>query len=224
MSERLTKRQLKHDRFLEIVQEVLAYSRHHGLVVAAALVVFVAGVAFAVRVAGQAAGPRAENPEAEAALSAARTQFATGNTDAGRTALEQVRSQHAGSKAAREATYILANMYYESGNWAQAAATFEEFLKKPLYDDLMQDGARMGLAACKEEGGDVAGAFDAYKALWTGAHHTATRIDAAMSAARCANKLGRPDDARSMYQAVADTYPDAPEADRAKFQLGALKS
>jgi TolA-binding protein len=222
VSERLTKRQLKHDRFLEIVQEVLAYARTHAFVVVAVLAVFVAGVALAVRVAGQATGPRPQNPEAERALAAARTEFTLGRMDAGRAALEEVRTRHRNSRAGREATYILANAYFESGDWAQAAANFEQFLRKPLHDDLLHDGARQGLAACKEEAGDLSGALDAYRALWKDARHLATRLDAALSAARCARALGRPDEARTLYQAVLDAYPAAPAAAEARFALASL--
>jgi TolA-binding protein len=146
-----------------------------------------------------------------------------GRMDAGREALAQVTKSYGGSRAGREAMYILANAYYESGDWAKAQETFEAFLRKPLYDDLLADGAKIAIAACREESGDLQGAFDAYKALWEGGgHHLATRLDAAMAAARCARGLGRPDDARALYQAVVDAYPDAPAAAEAKFSLEGL--
>ncbi|MFN8179553.1 MAG: tetratricopeptide repeat protein [bacterium] len=222
MSERLTKRQLKHDQFLEFLQEAAVFARHHAFYVAAGLIVFVAAVALAVRIGGSAAGPRVDNSGAEKALSEARTQFAMGQMDAGRKALEQLRASHGGARAGREATYILANAYYESGDWAKAADAFRAFLDKPLYKDLMLDGAHMGLAACKEQSGDVAGALEDYKKLWTAALQPGTRIEAALSAARCARALGRPADARAMYQALIDAYPDATPAQDARFGLMTL--
>lgn len=222
MSERLTKQQLKHDRFLELVQEGLAYGREHALVVAGGLVVFVAIIALGVRVAGTAAGPRADNADAQRALAAARTEFALGRMDAGREALLQVTKNWRNSRAGREAVYILANTYYETGDWAKAKETFEQFLQKPLYDDLMRDGAKMGVAACLEESGDTAGALDAYRALTEGARHAATRVHAALAAGRCARALGRDDDARALYQGIVDRYPEAPEAEQARFALRGL--
>lgn len=224
MSERLTKQELKHDRFLELVQEGVAYAREHALIVGGGILVFIAAVALAVRVAGQAAGPRADNEDAQRALAAAKTEFALGRMDSGREALVQLGKSHRGSRAGREAVYILANAYYENGDWANAKASFEDFLKKPLYDDLLMDGAKMGLAACTEESGDLAGAYDAYRALTEGAKLLGTRIDATMSAARCAQALGRKDDARSLYQTIVDKYPTSPAADQAKFALGGLTS
>lgn len=222
MSERLTKRQLKHDRFLDLLQASLAYAQEHALVVGASLVVFVAGVALAVRVAGSAAGGTRDNPEAERALSAARIEFSAGRMDAGREALEQVRARHGRSRAAREATYILANVYYETGDWARAAEIYQEFLKRPLHDDLMRDGARLGIAACKEESGDLPGAFEEYRGLWTDGVHAGTRIQAALAGARIARTLGNAADARALYQAVADTYPKSPAATEARFALSGL--
>jgi TolA-binding protein len=222
VSERLTKRQLKHDQFLEFLQEAAVFARAHAFYVAAGLAVFVAAVALAVRIGGSAAGPRVDNSAAEKSLSEARTEFALGRMDSGRQALEQLRSSHGSSRAGREATYILANAYYESGDWAKAADAFRAFLDKPLYHDLLLDGARMGLAACKEQSGDVPGALEDYKKLWTGALQPGSRIEAALAAARCARALGRAADARALYQALIDAYPDATAAQDAKFGLMTL--
>ncbi len=222
MSERITKQQLKHDRFLELVQEGLAYARENALVVAGGVVAFIAVIALGVRVAGTAAGPRTDNPDAQRALAAARTEFALGRMDAGREALMQVTKSWRNSQAGREAMYILGNTYYEAGDWAKARESFEKFLEKPLYDDLMLDGARMGVAACMEESGDTAAAMDAYRALADGARHVATRVQAGLAAARCARALGRTDEARALYRTVVDRYPEAPEAEQARFALQGL--
>lgn len=219
MSERLTKRQLKHDQFLDFLQEAAVYARDHALVVGGGLVVFVAAVALAVRIGGSAAGPRTDNSDAERALSEARTEFAFGRIDAGRDGLEAVRTSHRGSRAAREATYILGNAYYEAGDWAKAADAYRAFLDRPLYDDMLVDGARLGLAACKEESGDVPGAFDDYRKLWTDAVRPGARIQAALAAGRCARTLGRTDEARQVYQALLDAYPKGAAADEARYQL-----
>jgi outer membrane protein assembly factor BamD (BamD/ComL family) len=222
VSERLTKRQLKQDRFLEFIQSGLAYAQQHALVVGASLVVFIAGVALAVRVAGSASGQPAESPEADRALSAARVEFSAGRMDAGREALEQVRSRHARTRAAREATYILANAYYEGGDWARAQEVFEEFLKRPLHADLMVDGARLGIASCKEESGDAAAAYEAYRRLWTDGVHGGTRIQAALAAGRIARTIGKVDEARALYEGIVKAYPNSPAASEARFALSGL--
>ncbi|MGQ0720003.1 MAG: tetratricopeptide repeat protein [Candidatus Eiseniibacteriota bacterium] len=225
VSERLTKKQLKHDQFLESLYGVWAYAQDHLGVVIAALVGVVVAVVLGVRVGGSAVGGGSEggNPEAERALSLARTQFMAGQSEAGLAALEELRKQHRGTRAAREGTYLLGNALLEAGEGARAAQVFEEFLREPLHDDLLQDAARLAIASCQEETGDMAAALEAYTALWKGEGRTGTRLLAARGAARAAEALGQSDRAAAIYEEIADAYPDAPEAEEARFRLLELR-
>ena len=223
MSERLTKKQLKEDPFLDALQTALAYARDNVAVVVGGAVLFVAAVMLAVKVAGSFTGGAPQgNPQAERALADARTEFSLGRMDQGIAALDQVRSEFKGSAAAREATYTLGSAYYEAGEYLKAQATFEEFLRKPLHDDLMRDGAKLAIAACKEESGDVDGALTAYKDVWKNGTFAGTQIQGAMSAARLAADQGRTAEARDLYQSVVDQHPASPEAETAEFELLAL--
>jgi outer membrane protein assembly factor BamD (BamD/ComL family) len=221
---RLSKRELREDPILEALQRALAYARDNMLVVATGLVVFIGVVALAVRIGGSATGADGGggNTEADRALSEARSEFALGRLDAGTAALETVRDRHGNSSAGREATYVLANAYYQQGEFEKARQTFEDFLKKPLYDDLMKDGARLGIAACKESAGDMAGAVADYRALWENSTSAGTRLQAGLSAARLAEAQGDVPFARSIYEQIAERYPDAPEAEDARFELMTL--
>jgi TolA-binding protein len=184
----------------------------------------IAAVVLGVRVGGSAVGAGdGGDPEAERALSLARTQFAAGQNEAAFAALEDLRSRHGGSRAAREGTYLLANALYESGQHARAAQVFEEFLKEPLHDDLLQDAARLAIGACREEAGDFGAALESYTALWRNGAHAGSRIQAGLGAARCAEALTQPDRAAALYQEIADTYPRSPEADEARFRLLELR-
>jgi tetratricopeptide (TPR) repeat protein len=225
VSERLTKKQLKHDQFLEGVYAAWAYAQDHLAIVIAALVGVIAAVVLGVRVGGSAVGGGSEggNPEAERALSLARTQFVAGQSEAGLAALEELRRRHGGTRAAREGTYLLGNALLEAGEATRAAQVFEEFLKEPLHDDLLQDAARLAIAACREESGDMAAALDAYTELWKGEAATGTRVLAALGAARAAEALSQPDRASAIYQEIADGYPESPEAEEARFRMLELR-
>jgi predicted negative regulator of RcsB-dependent stress response len=225
MSERLTKKQLKEDPFLEGLQTALAYARDNVAVVIGGGVLFIAAVVLAVRIAGSFAGGTPHgNPEAERALADARTEFSMGRMDEGIAALDEVRAEYHGSDAAREATYTLGAAYYETGDYQKAQATFEEFLRKPLHDELLRDGAKLAIAACKEESGDVEGALTAYKDVWQHGTFAGTQIQGAMSAARLAADQGRTAEARELYQFVVDQHPASPEAESAEFRLLELNS
>lgn len=223
MAERLSRKQLKEDRFVDLVAQGVEYARENTVVVVIAAVVFVGAVAAAIQIGGQAAGAGGDtdSPGAQA-LSEARQAFLGGNLEAGATALEQVRADHARSDAGREATYILANTYLQLGDYAKAEEAYRAFLAKPLHDDLMVDGARLGIAAAKEEAGDLSGAAAAYREVWDSGTTAGARIQGAMSSARIAETLGQPDAARNLLQAIVDTYPTSPAAEQAEFRLMSL--
>jgi tetratricopeptide (TPR) repeat protein len=222
MSERITKRRLKQDKFIDTVNDVLSFASEHLMIVVLGIAGFVALVTLAVRIGGTAVGgqrTRGVDLEAEKALAGARTSFLTGRAEIGRDALEAVRSLHSGSRAAREATYLLGNTLFELGDYARAREVFEQFLKKPAYGDLLQDGARLGIAACKEESGDLPGAAADYRLLWENGASPGLRIDAAFGAARCTKAQGLPAEAKGFLEKIVDTYGGSPEAERARYAL-----
>ena len=219
MSERLTRRELKRDQFLEAVMSGISWAREHLLVAGAAALVLVAIVTVAVRIGGSAAGTVRVDEKAERSLAEARTQFAKSGSAAGITALETVRDSHSGSRAAREATFLLGNSYYEAGEYAKSLAAYEQFLKKPLYDDLIVDGAKLGVAASQEELGNRGAATATYLEIWKSGKTPATRLHAAFGAARNEEADGNIDHAIQIYQEAVDAYPEAPEAEDARFEI-----
>jgi len=224
MSQRLTRKQLKRDRFIEMATTVGAYVRDNVAVAIGGVVALVAIIALGVKIGGSEAGNGGGNSEADRALASAAGEYSAGDLDAGVAALQAVRTEHRGSRAAREATYLLGNALFEAGDFSQARTMFEEFLKKPLYDDLLADGARIAVAACREETEDIAGAAADYRALWNApGTQSALRVQAGLAAARCARSLGDMAQALAIYDGIAAKFPLAPEVPQAKFEAMLLR-
>jgi TolA-binding protein len=219
MAERITRRQLKEDHFVDMVGRAAAYARENTVVVVIAVLVFIAAITAAVRIGGQAAGVGKGDSESAQALSQARQQFLTGSLESGAAALEQVRKEFGRTPEGREATYILANTYLQMGEPAKAEATYREFLERPLLDGLLHDGALLGIAAAREEAGNAAGALESYREVWEQGRTPGARLSGALAAGRVALDMGRTEEARTVYQAVVDTFPESPEADDARFAL-----
>jgi TolA-binding protein len=206
------------------VLAALAWARGHLFIAVAAALVVIAAVTLAVRIAGSAAGTGHVDVKAEKALADARLEFSKGGVAAGTAALEKVREDHSGSRAGREATFLLANTYFETGDYTRALSTYEEFLKRPLHDDLLVDGATTGIAACQEEMGNQEAAAATYLGVWNSGHTPAARLQAALGAARCYEAVGKIDQALQTYQEVIDKFPEAPESDDARFEKLRLES
>jgi tetratricopeptide (TPR) repeat protein len=219
MAEKLTKRQLKQDQFLQHVYVALAWMRENPLASVGAVIALVAVVSLAVRIGGSAAGPSEGNREAEEALIAARNEFAQGRLESGAEALREVKQRYRSDRAGREAAYLLGNSLFELGDYAAAQTAFEDFMREPLYEDLLLDGARLAIAACKEESNDLSGAVGDYRQLWTSGNSPGTRVQAALAAARVARAQGQDGQAREFYQGIVDQYPKSPEAEDARFKL-----
>jgi TolA-binding protein len=219
MSERLTRRELKKDQFLEAVLAGVTWAKSHVLVAATIGLVVIMAVTLAVRVAGSSATNGRGNPKAERALAEARAAFGTGGLPAGISALESVRSKHGRSAAGREATYLLGNALFEAGEFQKSKEAYEEYLRHPAYGDLMRDGASLGIAGCLEELGDHASAAKAYREIWETGRTPAAKAQAALASARCMNTQGATAEALGMYKDLIAAYPDSPEAAEAQFAL-----
>lgn len=224
MSERLTRRELKKDEFLEAVLSGATWAKAHVLIAIAAALAIVLAVTLAFRLAGDGGKSGATNPKAERALADARAAFGTGGLPAGITALEEVRSQHGGSVAGREATFLLANALFEAGEFDRAKSTYQEFLKKPLHQDLLIDGAKLGIAGCDEETARLAEATKGYLEIWKNGLTPGTRLQGGLSAARCHEAQGANPEAIALYDEIVAGYPLSPEAAEAKFAKARLES
>jgi tetratricopeptide (TPR) repeat protein len=219
MTPRISRKQLKQDKFVEVVFGAWNYARQNVLVTAAGVVFFVALVGLAFKIGGSVTGGPHLNEDAQRSLATARTEFGLGRFDAGAAALEDLVARYGGSRAAREATFLLGNAYFEAGDFARARETFTAFLGNPLYGDLMRDGAHLAIAACYEETADPEAAMHEYLSLWQGGSNPAARLDAALGAARCALAEGNRQRARAIYEEVSKTYPDSPQAAQAGYEL-----
>ncbi len=223
MSERLTRRELKKDQFLEGVLSAVTWAKAHILVAASLAIVVVLAVTLAARIASSSAGGGGD-PKSERALATARAAFGTGGLPAGIAALEDVRAKHGRSEAAREATFLLGNALYESGDFEKAKGVYEDFLRRPLHDDLLIDGAKLGIAACLEEAGDLAGARKAYADMWNEGLTPGARLQAALAAARCSEAQGATAEATELYNAAIAAFPESAEATEARFAVERLKA
>ena len=90
MTAKISRKQLKQDRFVETVFSAWNYARQNVLVVAAGGVFFVALVGLAFKIGGSVTGGPRLNEDAQRILATARTEFGMGRFDAGAAALEDL--------------------------------------------------------------------------------------------------------------------------------------
>lgn len=150
-----SKQEIKRDKFADFMSEARDWATENSatlLGIVAVVVLLAAGLYF---FQGYRAG-QAETARVE--LAGAKTKMLSGNLQVGLLELRAVADKYSGSATGAEALYMFGSANYLSKNYEQAQKAFEEYVRK--YSDLKvtHDAALAGIAACKENTGDYAGA------------------------------------------------------------------
>jgi TolA-binding protein len=212
---RLTRGELKEDKFVDEVLRVVRFvdrRRREVGAVAAAVVVGVAAVLVM-----QA---RARSTEEEAARLLAESEIAlsTGNQDEAVSGYRYLVEAFAGARAGREAGVYLGQLLLEQGDVDGARAAFQFCLDRPP-SKLLRIAAESGLAASQEEQGDVEAAAGAYEELAARYEDTYAGPEMLLRAGRCRQRLGEWSAAVSLFSALVEKYPESTLLPTARFEL-----
>lgn len=121
--------------------------------------------------------------------------------------LERVKTNYRGSTAGMEALTGLASAFFQIGKTEDAKRSFQEFLD--TYggkDDLMDIGAKSGLAACDEQTGKPAEAAKQFEGLATAHPQAFLAPRLLLDAARCYLAANQPESARKLYELIIEKY------------------
>jgi predicted negative regulator of RcsB-dependent stress response len=114
----------------------------------------------------------------------------------------KIGAQYAGTKAGQRAWLQAGVVLFSGGNYADALAVFQNFLKSEAGSTLAP-AARLGVASCLEAQGKLDEAVTAYRAVATGQNDTPEAMVAKFSQGRVLELQGKLSDAVSAYQEVA---------------------
>lgn len=148
---RISKHQLKEDQFVTGVfrlQEWAEENLNIVLIAAGALVVVIAAIWF---FASQGAQSKQEAMEL---LGRADMQARNGQTQLAIIDYQKILDDHSGSDAARVAAFKLANVYFDTNDYANAQAAFRQYLENYADNDLARFSAIRGLAMTSASQGD----------------------------------------------------------------------
>jgi len=114
-------------------------------------------------------------------------------------ALQGIIQDYAGQEVTASAMIRLADLYFRSGRYAEAATTDQKLLSAFPRHPLVQT-AVLGLAAVQEAQGNYSAARDQYTQLASSYPNGYASLAARMGAARCTELLGQAKEARQMYE------------------------
>lgn len=215
---RLTKRQLKRDRFVETTFDWAAWTRANARTVAI-------GVGALVLLAGGMLLYQTSRSR-EARMAGQRfqevwTAYAAGNYQLAANDFKQFRDQYGGSEYADDASLYLGDSYLRAGDYPAAIKTLEQFRRD--YDDSpLTYGATSLLAAAYEGSGNLVKAAEIYAEALRLARHDYQRVASLMDGARVLEGQQKKSDAAGAYRQIVEKYPDSDAAAEARVRLAEL--
>lgn len=215
---RLSKKQLKSDRFVEQTFDWMHWAETHRPQVVAALVGLVVLVAalFVYRSMSRGSEERASGEYLEA-----RQAYFAGNYPLAASDLRQFLQRHGRTSYADDARFFLADALYEAGQTEEAIRALQEFLDR--HDDSpFAPNARLLLAAAYARSGQTAQAVEAYQEALEEAATDFQRIQVQQALARVYEQEERLDEAAAAYRAILEIDPEGPLADEARRELAEL--
>ncbi|HXI84208.1 MAG TPA: tetratricopeptide repeat protein [Verrucomicrobiae bacterium] len=131
--------------------------------------------------------------------------------------LEQVIRDYPNSSTAAEAMSRLADIYYRSGKYTEAASTYERITKE-FPSHLLAESAKLGLGTILEAQGNVEGAKAQYLQIINSGPNNYVVNAAKMGLARCLEVGGQKKEARQMYEEILALGQNSPWFTQAYLQ------
>ena len=122
-------------------------------------------------------------------------------------ALTQVIKDYPGQEMAAQALLRVADMQYSAGRYADAASSYQQFLKD-FSNHALRDSAQFGLAAIAEAQGEYEQARSQYNTMAGGRSYVS--VGARLGVARCTELLGQVREARQLYEELMASVQGTP--------------
>jgi tetratricopeptide (TPR) repeat protein len=198
---RVTKQDLKEDKFVTTTLQVKSYlDENYRQVVTVVLAIF--ALIVIVIVYGQLKGQA--SAEAQAELGIAQVEYTNNNLDNASERLIQLIQEYGGTDEAKQGMLILANIYFQQEKYQDAEFYFQEFVDSYSGSDILIASGYGGLAACKEIDGDFLTAAEMYEKAASTAGDYIETDNYFYLAGICFKKAGDTEKAKQMFKQIVD--------------------
>ncbi|MGB2697996.1 MAG: tetratricopeptide repeat protein [Candidatus Zixiibacteriota bacterium] len=155
-------------------------------------------------------------------LGNATVAFRVGNLNQAISDMETITSKYGGTKAAPQASFLLGNLLFFTGQFDQAISAFEEFRKKYKQDPFLLVSSTSGIAQCYLEKKEFGRAGDFFIQAFESDPQGVLAKKCLLSAGFSYGWAKDFEKAKSAYQKVLELFPEAPEATKAKMELAEI--
>jgi len=216
---RITKKQMKQDKFVSTtfqIQEFIRSKSRQVLYGAAGLLILI--IVFSIMT-GQT---RKKEQRASVQLSQAQLYYQSGDYATSAGMFSDIVNRFKGTQSASQSTFYLANCHFFNGNYESALEYFEKYLHGSHQNSAFKASALAGIAACHEQKGSYGKAAEYYERAASEHRDFYAAPDYLIAAGRCYESTGDMEKARRIYQEVVDEYPNAKSLPQAKLALAQL--
>jgi tetratricopeptide (TPR) repeat protein len=135
--------------------------------------------------------------------------------------LEQVIRDYPGSTTAAEAMSRLADTYYRTGKYPEAASTYER-IEREFPSNVLAESAKLGLATVLEAQGNIESAKAQYTQIINSGQSSYVATAGKIGLARCLQLGGQNKEARQLYEEILALGQNSPWFTQAYLQLVVL--
>ncbi len=217
---RISRREMKEDRFILWLYEVSNEIDKHWKPLAAAVILVIVCVAGWYYLSNK---QTVDLVEAGRIIAPGQTAMQDNRYEDAIPIFERVVNEYGGTALALEATIELANACFQAGDFEKARTYYKTYLDEYGRDNAMYEvTARSGIAACDEEEEKYEEAARQYLDLADEDPDSYLAPGFLLDAARCYKAADQKEQARAIYDRVVETYETTPYARDARIALTAL--
>ncbi|RKY58441.1 MAG: hypothetical protein DRP95_05965 [Candidatus Latescibacterota bacterium] len=217
---RLTKREVKQDKFVTTVLKIWALVRERYKELGAGFL----GVLLVVGIVNLWTSHRKHREvEAWELLAEAQIAWAQGDTARASGMYREVRERFWGTKAAARACLALGDIALSKGLYDEAEEAYRKCLGKYGKDDVLAFAACYGMGVCLEDREKYEEAAEVYRKFAERHPESPLSPEALQKAAWCLERAGRLDEAKEVLREILSRFPEAPNRYEVRQRLRTLE-
>ncbi len=217
---RLTKREIKEDKFVTAYFKTQDYFKQNSKPISYGFFAIVAVIVVSLIFTSQ---QKQKEAEASIELTRARIEYFANNYSGAIPILKNVIEMYGSTNSGIEATFLIANASYETGNFTDAEKYFNQYIDDGS-DDLLKSSALAGVAACLEQQKKYESAAKLFQEAAEKYEDSFLTPENLLNSARCYSLSGKNEIARKLLQKLLDEHSDSNLKNDAEILIAELSS
>jgi len=213
---KLTKKEIKEDKFVLFAMEAKNYIEENARMVSIVSAVVIALIVVAI---GYSYYHSADVEQAATLFGEAQIEYQNLNTLKAKNLLHRLEDEFSGTEEAEKGLFLLANIYYNENKTEEAAKYYQKFINSYSKSPVLLASGMAGYAACMERLGKWSEAAEYYKKAQETAPNFVEAADYLYLAALNYTEAGNLEKAKQALEYIVNNYKESNRVDDAKAHL-----